>query len=150
MGAGWFHPIHMHGHSFHVIKMGYATFDEKYGFLVEQNKDIDCSGGKKRSNDYSFCKNATWRNQSWLNGNIPGQELRYPPRKDTIIVPDGGYAVIRFKANNPGIWIIHCHIEIHSLQGMALLLNESFPYIPRAPKNFPKCSEFDASDVYLH
>lgn len=150
MGAGWFHPIHMHGHSFHVIKMGYASFDEKYGFLVEQNKDIDCSGGKKRSNDYSFCQNATWRNQSWLNGNIPGQELRYPPRKDTIIVPDGGYAVIRFKANNPGIWIIHCHIEIHSLQGMALLLNESFPYIPREPKDFPKCSEFDASDVYLH
>lgn len=150
MGAGWFHPIHMHGHSFHVIKMGYASFDEKYGFLVEQNKDIDCSGGKKRSNDYSFCKNATWRNHSWLNGNIPGQELSYPPRKDTIIVPDGGYAVIRFRANNPGIWIIHCHIEIHSLQGMALLLNESFPYIPRAPKDFPKCSEFDASDVYLH
>lgn len=150
LGAGWFHPIHMHGHSFHVIKMGYATFEEKYGFLVEQNSDIDCSGGEKQSNDYSFCKNATWRNQSWLNGNIPGQELRYPPRKDTIIVPDGGYAVIRFKANNPGIWIIHCHIEIHSLQGMALLLNESFPYIPRTPKNFPKCSEFDATDVYLH
>lgn len=150
LGAGWFHPIHMHGHSFHVIKMGYANFDEKYGFLEEQNKDIDCSGGKKRSNDYSSCKNATWRDQSWLNGNIPGQELRYPPRKDTIIVPDGGYAVIRFKANNPGIWIIHCHIEIHSLQGMALLLNESFPYIPREPKDFPKCSEFDAGDVYLH
>jgi FtsP/CotA-like multicopper oxidase with cupredoxin domain len=25
-----------------------------------------------------------------------------PPLKDTIAVPSGGYAVIKFKANNPG------------------------------------------------
>ena len=150
MGAGWFHPIHLHGHSFHVIKMGYGIFDEKYGFLLEQNKDIDCSGGKKLTNDYSLCYNATWRDQSWLNGNIPGQELKRAPRKDTLIVPDGGYAVIRFRADNPGLWLMHCHIELHSMQGMAILLNESFPFIPRPPKNFDYCNNFDASDVYLH
>lgn len=150
MGSGWYHPIHMHGHSFYVVKMGYGTFNEKYGFLGKQNEDIDCSGGENFENEYSFCYNATWRDRSWLNGNIPGLELKTPPRKDTIIVPNGGYAVIRFKANNPGLWIIHCHIEMHSLKGMALLLNESFPFVPNAPKNFPECRNFDATDVYLH
>ncbi|XP_062578821.1 uncharacterized protein LOC134240755 [Saccostrea cucullata] len=150
MGSGWYHPIHMHGHSFHVVKMGYAAFDEEYGFLLNQNRDIDCSGGKNLDNDYSHCNNATWRDKTWLNGNIPGLELKNPPRKDTIIVPNGGYTVIRFKADNPGLWFMHCHIEIHSLQGMALVLNESFPFVPRAPKNFPECRNFDATGVYLH
>ena len=28
------------------------------------------------------------------------------PIKDTVIVPDGGYTVIRFKADNPGMYNI--------------------------------------------
>ena len=31
------------------------------------------------------------------------RNLRNPVMKDTILVPDGGYTIIRLKADNPGI-----------------------------------------------
>ena len=45
-------------------------------------------------------------------------------RKDTVIVPAGGYVVIAFQADNPGYWFMHCHIEVHQLEGMALIIQE--------------------------
>lgn len=29
--------------------------------------------------------------------------------KDTVSIPPNGYALFRFKANNPGWWLLHCH-----------------------------------------
>ena len=45
-------------------------------------------------------------------------------RKDTVIVPFGGYTVIRFIVDNPGWWFLHCHIEVHQLEGMAVVIKE--------------------------
>ena len=45
-------------------------------------------------------------------------------RKDTVIVPAGGYVVIALEADNPGYWFLHCHIEVHQLEGMALIIQE--------------------------
>ena len=53
------------------------------------------------------------------------KNLINPPQKDTIPVPDGGFAVLRFKANNPGVWLIHCHMAWHNLIGMAMLMQVS-------------------------
>jgi hypothetical protein len=144
VGLGWAHPVHMHGHSFYVLKMGYATYNETTGKIISQNADIDCRGGVPQQN--SFCNEATWSNRSWLNGNVPGLELQNPPRKDTVIVPSGGYVVVRIKADNPGLWIMHCHIELHSSDGMAMLLNESFPNLPKKPPHFPTCGNFELAD----
>lgn len=44
------------------------------------------------------------------------------PQKDTVAVPAYGYTIIRFYTNNPGYWILHCHISIHSENGMAAIL----------------------------
>jgi FtsP/CotA-like multicopper oxidase with cupredoxin domain len=51
--------------------------------------------------------------------------LENPMLKDTLSVPakscdDGapGYAVVQFKADNPGKWFCHCHIEWHLAVGM--------------------------------
>ncbi|KAK6186504.1 hypothetical protein SNE40_008533 [Patella caerulea] len=140
-GKGWAHPIHMHGHSFYVVKMGYGSYNETTGKIIGDNLDIDCRGGKERS--MSFCNNATWSNSTWFGGNVPGLELMNPPRKDTIIVPSGGYVVVRIKADNPGTWFVHCHIDLHASDGMALVLNESFPHHPKPPKDFPRCGDFD-------
>ncbi|XP_057858791.1 laccase-4-like [Cryptomeria japonica] len=37
-----------------------------------------------------------------------------PPRCNTIRVRTGGWVAIRFKADNPGVWFVHCHFEVHS------------------------------------
>ncbi|KAI6691171.1 hypothetical protein NL676_027999 [Syzygium grande] len=36
-----------------------------------------------------------------------------PPLQNTIAVPKNGWAAIRFRADNPGVWFMHCHIERH-------------------------------------
>ncbi|AOA62477.1 Ferro-O2-oxidoreductase [Komagataella phaffii CBS 7435] len=47
-----------------------------------------------------------------------------PMRRDTVYVNPQSYFVIRFKADNPGVWFFHCHIEWHLDQGLALVLIE--------------------------
>lgn len=43
-----------------------------------------------------------------------------PPSRNTINVPVGGWAVIRFVADNPGVWLMHCHIDSHLTWGLAM------------------------------
>ncbi|XP_022860964.1 laccase-3-like [Olea europaea var. sylvestris] len=43
-----------------------------------------------------------------------------PPVRNTIDVPVGGWAVIRFVADNPGVWLFHCHIDSHLTWGLAM------------------------------
>lgn len=33
-----------------------------------------------------------------------------PPRRDTANMPAGGYLVMAFETDNPGAWLMHCHI----------------------------------------
>lgn len=49
----------------------------------------------------------------------------YPMIRDTVYVEPQSYMVIRFKADNPGVWFFHCHIEWHLIQGLALVLIEA-------------------------
>lgn len=133
------HPIHMHGHSFYVLKMGWSTYDSM-GMPLVENNDVVCRGRLGR--EINYCNYVTWSNATWSNGNIPGLELNKPVRKDTIIIPKGGYVVTRIVANNPGVWHVHCHILVHSEDGMAILLNESFSRDPPPPDNFPRCHNF--------
>ncbi|MBI3710602.1 MAG: multicopper oxidase family protein [Proteobacteria bacterium] len=67
--TAWYHPIHLHGHSFRVISR---------------------------------------------NG-------RPTPRRewqDTVLIPPRERAEIAFVADNPGDWMIHCHILEHQESGM--------------------------------
>ncbi|KAI1177757.1 multicopper oxidase [Nemania sp. FL0916] len=45
-----------------------------------------------------------------------------PVRRDTILIYSGGYAAMRFKANNPGVHLMHCHIEWHIEAGLTATL----------------------------
>ena len=48
-----------------------------------------------------------------------------PMRRDTLVVHPNGFAVLRFRADNPGIWLFHCHIEWHLLSGLMATLVEA-------------------------
>ncbi|KAK1535897.1 multicopper oxidase [Colletotrichum paranaense] len=41
-----------------------------------------------------------------------------PMRRDTLVLWPDGNIVLRFKADNPGIWLFHCHIEWHVTSGL--------------------------------
>lgn len=40
-----------------------------------------------------------------------------PPRRDVVLLPAGGYIAIAFKPDNPGVWLLHCHIAWHASAG---------------------------------
>nr|XP_031845394.1 laccase-1-like isoform X2 [Nomia melanderi]XP_031845395.1 laccase-1-like isoform X2 [Nomia melanderi]XP_031845396.1 laccase-1-like isoform X2 [Nomia melanderi]XP_031845397.1 laccase-1-like isoform X2 [Nomia melanderi]XP_031845399.1 laccase-1-like isoform X2 [Nomia melanderi]XP_031845400.1 laccase-1-like isoform X2 [Nomia melanderi] len=108
------HPFHLHGYQFRVVAM------ERVGrnVTVETVRELDRKGLIRRNLDRA-------------------------PLKDTVTVPDGGYTVIRFHANNPGYWLFHCHIEFHAEVGMSLVFkvgeDEDMPPVPR---NFPHCGNW--------
>ncbi|XP_059627072.1 laccase-12-like [Cornus florida] len=43
-----------------------------------------------------------------------------PPMRNTASVPVKGWAAIRFVADNPGIWFLHCHLDVHITWGLAM------------------------------
>ncbi|KAB5589735.1 hypothetical protein CTheo_6830 [Ceratobasidium theobromae] len=45
-----------------------------------------------------------------------------PIRRDTHIIPAGTWAVLRFMADNPGVWFMHCHIDWHLAEGFAAVI----------------------------
>ncbi|CAL4983145.1 unnamed protein product [Urochloa decumbens] len=68
-----------------------------------------------------------------------------PPAKNTVVAPNLGWVAIRFVANNPGVWFMHCHYEFHLSMGMAaVFIVEDGPTmdtsLPPPPVNFPTCS----------
>lgn len=67
-----------------------------------------------------------------------------PPVKDTVTAPSGGYTIVRFVADNPGTWMIHCHLDFHSQVGMAFLVKiGEVEDLPKPPLNWPRCANFD-------
>ncbi|KAH8809524.1 Fet3 protein [Flagelloscypha sp. PMI_526] len=43
-----------------------------------------------------------------------------PVRRDVVQIESGGSATLRFIADNPGAWFLHCHIEWHLEAGLAV------------------------------
>lgn len=68
------------------------------------------------------------------------RNLNRPLIKDTIAVPTQGYAIVRFVADNPGVWLLRCFIEGHSDSGMQMLFKVgSTRDFPTKPNNLPLC-----------
>ncbi|XP_047334249.1 laccase-17-like [Impatiens glandulifera] len=67
-----------------------------------------------------------------------------PVERNTVGVPSGGWVAIRFFADNPGVWFMHCHLEVHTSWGLKmawLVLDGKLPnqkLLP-PPTDLPKC-----------
>ena len=126
------HPIHLHGHSFHVLKIGFGEYDRN-GVLTKPTSDIECLG--ERSCVAAQCRNDPFEG---LDGKIPNNA----PLKDTVLLPAGGYVVAYVKTNNPGFWLLHCHIMDHLLHGMSAVINEGFDHHNPPPEGMRQCGNF--------
>eukprot|EP01018_Ginkgo_biloba_P015849 Gb_34469 [translate_table: standard] len=67
-----------------------------------------------------------------------------PPMRNTVAVPVNGWAVIRFVADNPGAWLMHCHLDVHITWGLAMVfLVENGPNyltsLEPPPRDLPRC-----------
>lgn len=70
-----------------------------------------------------------------------------PMRRDTVIVYPGGGATIRFRADNPGINLFHCHTEFHVESGLVATFIEA-PDVLQSLKLYIPVSHRDACDKY--
>lgn len=71
------HPFHLHGYAFHVIGMGRSPDTTIKKISLKHALDLNRRG--------------------LLNRNFQSH-----PLKDNVAVPNNGYVVLRFKADNPG------------------------------------------------
>jgi FtsP/CotA-like multicopper oxidase with cupredoxin domain len=90
------HPFHLHGHTFYIL----ASHRAEHGV-----------GGWGSYSPYAQTGNSAQR---------PELNLLNPQRRDTVSVPRHGYVVLRFRADNPGLWMLHCHVVFHQASGMAM------------------------------
>ncbi|KAL7628354.1 hypothetical protein AAE478_002556 [Parahypoxylon ruwenzoriense] len=89
------HPFHLHGAQFWVLGTGHGYFPG-YAALFPPPPPALRSSPQ------------------------PATTLYNPPRRDTVGVEGFGWAVLRFVADNPGVWLFHCHALWHSEAGMGM------------------------------
>ncbi|KAK5846718.1 laccase-2-like [Gossypium arboreum] len=74
----------------------------------------------------------------------PKFNLVDPVERNTVGVPSGGWVAIRFQADNPGVWLMHCHFDVHQSWGLGMawiVLDGEFPNqkLPPPPSDLPMC-----------
>ncbi|KAI0506852.1 multicopper oxidase-domain-containing protein [Xylaria bambusicola] len=89
------HPFHLHGTKMWVLGQGHGYFPgyEALGFKPDGKGILDAA-------------NTTM--------------IRNPLKRDTITAEGYGWVLIRFVADNPGVWLFHCHVIWHSEAGMGM------------------------------
>ncbi|KAI9295381.1 hypothetical protein K502DRAFT_324355 [Neoconidiobolus thromboides FSU 785] len=133
------HPWHLHGHSFYVVGHGDGFYDPK----------VD---GPKIDNYLATTKNNPILRDTYTQfiTDVPevGKPLnqtnsRLGPIDDSVDMFSGldglgekplnsddlpcGWYAIRFKADNPGAWFMHCHMAAHIIMGKIVIIN----YVPK-------------------
>ena len=150
------HPVHLHGHTFHVVRIGYPSYYDNNNAINKHNSDIVCDdptitdynedGMRQCQKTRSKCTSPEWRD----NTPPPLSINATTPRKDTVIVPAGGYIVINFISDNPGIWFMHCHIEPHQLEGMVLFIEEAKEEQKSPPDSMKMCRNYEFNSVEFY
>ncbi|ETN62011.1 laccase-like multicopper oxidase 1 [Anopheles darlingi] len=96
------HPFHLHGYAYNVIGIGRSPDSNVKKINLKHALDLDRRG-------------------------LLHRQYNLPPLKDTIAVPNNGYVVLRFRADNPGMNLI---LQVGTLADL-----------PPVPPNFPTCGD---------
>ncbi|KAJ2754459.1 ferroxidase fet3 [Coemansia pectinata] len=67
-----------------------------------------------------------------------------PAKRDTVVVPSYQCVKVRFRADNPGVWMLHCHMDIHFVMGLALTFIEAPGVLQKTQKVPPEMLELCA------
>ncbi|KAI6091279.1 putative multicopper oxidase [Hypoxylon rubiginosum] len=89
------HPFHLHGTQMWILGAGHGYFPgyEALGLRPEGKGLLDPANSSVVDN---------------------------PLKRDTITAEGFGWVVLRLVADNPGIWLFHCHVIWHSEAGMGM------------------------------
>ncbi|XP_013194883.2 uncharacterized protein LOC106138305 [Amyelois transitella] len=117
------HIFHLHGYSFFVV--GIQEFNRS--LTVEEVTKMNSEG-------VLFTK----------------KNLANPVVKDTIVIPKYGVVALRFKADNPGYWMMRDERSTHWTRGLDFILKvgDEGDFV-QAPSDFPKCGSYVGPEYFL-
>lgn len=139
------HVLHMHGTSFSVVN--YAPYSESWCsrahfecfFLpLGVARPLHCPNARAGDPGTKFPYDAYWGCPYDAQRDAGSQNLQSPLRKDMISLWRRSWAVIRFKADNPGVWLFHCHMEQHIPTGQIMAFNIRPKEQPAIPLDVPR------------
>ncbi|KAJ6357372.1 hypothetical protein OIU78_005263 [Salix suchowensis] len=64
-----------------------------------------------------------------------------PIMKNTAPLHPYGWTALRFRADNPGVWAFHCHVESHFYMGMGVVFEEGIEKVGELPSSIRGCGE---------
>ncbi|XP_063531553.1 uncharacterized protein LOC134742375 [Cydia strobilella] len=117
------HIFHLHGYSFYVVG------------IREFNSSLDKDTIVKMNEEGTL---------------FPSKNLIDPIIKDTISIPKFGVVALRFKADNPGYWLMRDERSTHWTRGLDFILKvgEEGDFV-QAPADFPKCGSYVGPEYFL-
>ncbi|XP_023707484.1 laccase-4 isoform X2 [Cryptotermes secundus] len=121
-GSDASHVLHLHGYSFYVV--GVAQLEGPTDLPRIQQLDSE--------------------------GSLVTRNLVNPVLKDTVTVPHKGVSVLRFKADNPGYWLLHDQHVSNWENGFDVIFHVGGPNdVPTPPKDFPRCGSWVGPEFFL-
>ncbi|KAI9617534.1 hypothetical protein H4Q26_012832 [Puccinia striiformis f. sp. tritici PST-130] len=115
------HPWHLHGQKFFVIGQGYGEFTEDSYKKINKDNHLKNKRSIERDTQVVFAG----KNNKLFKGPMPsGSHV--------------GWLVIRLVANTPGAFLVHCHLQVHAIMGMSLVMLVAIENLPPLPQNFLK------------
>jgi len=103
------HPIHKHGNKMWLIGAGEGRFN--YSNVAEALQEIP------------------------QNFNLVD-----PPKRDSLAtlpaMTGPVWMAVRYHVNNPGAWLMHCHIQSHLLGGMSVAIQDGVDRWPAVPDEY--------------
>jgi len=102
------HPFHLHGHKFWIHSQGIGLYDSSEELTSDSNDPILRDTLINYATEYNYLT---------------------PNRSTGNYLKPCGWVKIRFLADNPGLWLLHCHIGSHLFMGMSILLREDTEHL---------------------
>jgi len=142
------HNLHIHGMRAKVINIGMYHWAYQSGQFSKKYNDTEFSGFCKADggtvrlstpeeamelqDDNLKYWGCTYNESSYVDSH----NYATPLERDVFNVPRRGWIIIRFKADNPGIWPFHCHVADHAMGGAMTAFSLKPSQIPEAPADF--------------
>jgi FtsP/CotA-like multicopper oxidase with cupredoxin domain len=111
-----YHPMHKHGNKFFVLGMGLGRFP--------------------------------WDTVDEAARALPAGSFNFedPPYVDTVQTKrsmTGAWLALRYKVEQPGAWLFHCHIQPHLTGGMGIVILDGTDAFPKIPEEYREWNGFD-------
>ncbi|KAF2664586.1 putative multicopper oxidase, type 1 [Microthyrium microscopicum] len=82
-------------------------------------------------------------NGTFNSANVTGLNFVNPPRRDVTLLPGSGWVAVAFPTDNPGAWLMHCHVSTHISAGLGVQFLEAVDQLPQPTDDWDQtCSNW--------